>query len=92
MATPDVRAPLDRLRPRCSEVAAAGPRRRLRRIKAALRSELVGSAEPAQSDLGLIQAAAMATVMLRDMEERFAAGDAINPTDFVLLPTFTLGQ
>jgi hypothetical protein len=68
---------------RMTEANEESKRRHLRRLKAAFRSELVGSAEPTQCDLGLIQSASMATVMLRDLEERFAAGERVNPTDFV---------
>jgi hypothetical protein len=57
--------------------------RQIRRLKAALREELVGDAEPTPSDLSLIRRATLAELALRDLEERFAAGEAINPTDLV---------
>jgi hypothetical protein len=68
---------------RMTEATEESKRRQIRRLKAALREELLGDSEPTPSDLSLIRRATLAELALRDLEERYAAGEPINPTDLV---------
>jgi hypothetical protein len=68
---------------RMTEATEESKRRQIRRLKSALREELLGDSEPTPSDLSLIRRATLAELALRDLEERYAAGEPINPTDLV---------